>query len=106
MTGRPRPDTLVTAMFEVWPKPKLSQEARRYGAEQVRCKKRHLLATVVRHPYGTWLFWRGHPAGEGWVCAWSDETDPAALSAWCPSCYDTWAIDASDPRYLRRHAIG
>jgi hypothetical protein len=104
MTGRPRPGTLVASMFEVWPK--LSDEARRYGAEQVRCAKRHLLATIVRHPYGTWLHWRGHPAGKGWVCAWADEIDPAVLTAWCSSCRDTWEINASDPRHPRRHALG
>jgi hypothetical protein len=93
----------MAAMFEVWPK--LSQEARGYGAEPVRCRKGDLLAVVVRHPYGTWLVWRGHPAGAGWVCAWSDEIDPAALAAWCSSCSDTWEIDASDPRHPRRRAI-
>jgi hypothetical protein len=94
-TARPRADTLLPAMIDE--QHRLTTVARQHAVE-VRCPERHLLGAVVMTPHGRWMYWRGHPVGPGWLCAWyEDVPERSEVRVWCPACTDVYLLDVSDP---------
>jgi hypothetical protein len=93
---RPQADTMLPLFVDHLSHALTS--AARARANEVRCPERHLLGAVIPTMHGNWLYWRGHPAGKGWLCAWLDDVpDAAELRVWCSACNsDLWLLDVSD----------
>src|SRR5829696_7246500 len=88
-------DVLLSVMVD---RPeKLSHAARKAGADEWRCLRRHLLAAVIKTTYGPWLYWHDNSGrSDGWQCAWQADLDVSTVSAWC-NCPNTWTVDIASP---------
>jgi hypothetical protein len=118
---RPSAEALLPVMLEQgnlkWREMKLTQWAKEHQMGRAGCPKRHLLAAVMRTPFGPWIVWRGKEGpgpgliwrgpglvGPDWQYGWTDELhDPAAVWVWCSSCKGEWFLDLSDTSAPTRH---